>query len=80
MKLFNTYRGFASDEEREGISKSLQETEEWLYDDGEDETEGAYTSKLEALKKVIISSFNRRSLLHCCSLHLASPRYLFFIL
>ncbi|KAL4310336.1 hypothetical protein GQ457_01G049460 [Hibiscus cannabinus] len=52
-KLFNTYRGFASDKEREGISKSLQETEEWLYDEGEDETEGAYTSKLESLKKLV---------------------------
>nr|KJB22069.1 hypothetical protein B456_004G027900 [Gossypium raimondii] len=58
-KLFNIYRGFASDEEREGISKSLQETEEWLYDDGEDETEGAYTSKLEALKKLVDPVENR---------------------
>lgn len=35
---------------------NLQQTEEWLYDDGDDETENAYTSKLEDLKKVIISS------------------------
>ncbi|XWS51874.1 hypothetical protein CRYUN_Cryun11dG0019500 [Craigia yunnanensis] len=52
-KIFNTYRGFASDKEREGITRSLQETEEWLYDDGEDETEDAYISKLEALKKLV---------------------------
>ncbi|XVF70652.1 hypothetical protein PTKIN_Ptkin11bG0179300 [Pterospermum kingtungense] len=58
-KLFNTYRGFASDKEREGISRSLQETEEWLYDDGEDETESAYTSKLEALKKLVDPIENR---------------------
>ncbi|XP_022716906.1 heat shock 70 kDa protein 16-like [Durio zibethinus] len=58
-KLFNTYRGFASDKEREGISRSLQETEEWLYNDGEDETEGAYTSKLEALKKLVDPVENR---------------------
>ncbi|XWS27845.1 hypothetical protein CRYUN_Cryun25bG0014800 [Craigia yunnanensis] len=58
-KLFNIYRGFASDKEREAISRSLQETEEWLYDDGEDETEGAYTSKLEALKKLVDSVENR---------------------
>ncbi|XP_022734400.1 heat shock 70 kDa protein 16-like isoform X2 [Durio zibethinus] len=57
--LFNTYRGFASDKEREGISRSLQQTEEWLYDDGEDETEGAYTSKLEALKKLVDPVENR---------------------
>lgn len=58
-KLFNTYRGFASDDEREGISRTLQETEEWLYDDGEDETQGAYTSKLEALKKLVDPIENR---------------------
>ncbi|XVE80381.1 hypothetical protein DITRI_Ditri14bG0135200 [Diplodiscus trichospermus] len=58
-KLFNTYRGFASDNEREGISRSLQETEEWLYDEGEDETEGAYTSKLEAMKKLVDPVENR---------------------
>lgn len=52
-KLFNTYRSFASDQEREGISRSLQQTEEWLYEDGDDETESAYTSKLEDLKKLV---------------------------
>ncbi|KDP39123.1 hypothetical protein JCGZ_00880 [Jatropha curcas] len=52
-KLFNTYRSFASDREREGISRNLQETEEWLYDDGDDETENAYTSKLKDLKKLV---------------------------
>ncbi|CAL9017621.1 unnamed protein product [Prunus brigantina] len=58
-KLFNTYRSFASDEEREGISRSLQQTEDWLYDDGEDETENAYTSKLEDLKKMVDPIENR---------------------
>ncbi|KAF5730551.1 heat shock 70 kDa protein 16 [Tripterygium wilfordii] len=52
-KLLNTLRSFASDREREGISRSLQETEDWLYDDGDDETENAYTSKLEDLKKLV---------------------------
>ena len=56
-KLFNTYRSFASDHEREDISRSLQQTEEWLYDDGDDETEHAYISKLEDLKKVIVMSY-----------------------
>ncbi|KAL0000831.1 hypothetical protein SO802_014612 [Lithocarpus litseifolius] len=58
-KLFNTYRSFASDQEREGISRSLQQTEEWLYDDGDDETENAYTSKLEGLKKLVDPIDNR---------------------
>lgn len=52
-KLFNTYRSFASDQERDVISRSLQETEDWLYEDGDDETEHAYTSKLEDLKKLV---------------------------
>lgn len=47
------YRSFASDREREGISRSLQQTEDWLYDEGDDETENAYILKLEDLHKVI---------------------------
>ncbi|KAB2615657.1 heat shock 70 kDa protein 16-like [Pyrus ussuriensis x Pyrus communis] len=58
-KLLNTYQSFASDQEREGISRSLQQTEEWLYDDGEDETENAYTSKLEDLQKLVDPIENR---------------------
>ncbi|CAI0413677.1 unnamed protein product [Linum tenue] len=52
-KLFNTLRSFASDDEREGISRSLQETEEWLYGDGDDETENAYTTKMQDLKHIM---------------------------
>ena len=32
----------------------LQETEDWLYEDGEDETKGVYVAKLEELKKVTL--------------------------
>jgi heat shock protein 4 len=39
--------------EREGISYNLQQTEDWLYEDGVDESGDAYTEKLEYLKKVI---------------------------
>ncbi|KAI3863170.1 hypothetical protein MKW98_015628 [Papaver atlanticum] len=52
-KLFNTYRSFATDSEREGISTNLQQTEEWLYEDGDDESERVYTGKLEDLKKLV---------------------------
>ncbi|KAJ4982362.1 hypothetical protein NE237_033199 [Protea cynaroides] len=52
-KIFQTYRSFATDSEREGISKNLQQTEEWLYEDGDDESEKVYTSKLEGLKKMV---------------------------
>ncbi|TKY46872.1 Heat shock 70 kDa protein 16 [Spatholobus suberectus] len=58
-KLFNTYRSFASEQERDDISRSLQETEEWLYEDGIDETEHAYSSKLEDLKKLVDPIANR---------------------
>ncbi|KAL2322644.1 hypothetical protein Fmac_027023 [Flemingia macrophylla] len=58
-KLFNTYRSFASEKERDDISRSLQGTEEWLYEDGVDETEHAYSSKLEDLKKLVDPIVNR---------------------
>lgn len=58
-KLFNTYRSFASEQEKEDISRSLQETEDWLYEDGDDETEHAYSSKLEDLKKLVDPIENR---------------------
>ncbi|KAK4398955.1 Heat shock protein 16 [Sesamum angolense] len=51
-KLLNTYRSFATDSEKEGISSNLLQTEEWLYDDGDDESENVYTKKLDDLKKV----------------------------
>ncbi|KAF2285778.1 hypothetical protein GH714_007753 [Hevea brasiliensis] len=58
-KLFNTYRSFVSDREKEGISMSLKETEEWLYEDGDDETENAYTSKMQDLRKLVDPIENR---------------------
>ncbi|KAK7305101.1 hypothetical protein VNO77_43001 [Canavalia gladiata] len=58
-KLLNAYRSFASEQEKDDISRSLQETEEWLYEDGVDETENAYSSKLEDLKKLVDPIENR---------------------
>ncbi|GJM97671.1 hypothetical protein PR202_ga14613 [Eleusine coracana subsp. coracana] len=52
-KLSERYRSFATDSEREGISVNLQQTEEWLYEEGDDETEAVYSSKLEELKKLV---------------------------
>ncbi|KAL0305925.1 UNVERIFIED_CONTAM: Heat shock protein 16 [Sesamum radiatum] len=52
-KLLNTYRSFATDSEKEGISSNLQQTEEWLYDDGDDESKNVYTKKLDDLKKMV---------------------------
>ncbi|MFS7984332.1 putative Heat shock protein 70 family [Helianthus anomalus] len=36
---------------REGFITKLQETEDWLYEDGEDEAKGVYVAKLDELKK-----------------------------
>lgn len=50
-KLSDKYHEFVPDLEREGFTAKLQETEDWLYEDGEDETKGVYIAKLEELKK-----------------------------
>ncbi|KAG6788931.1 hypothetical protein POTOM_005009 [Populus tomentosa] len=51
-KLSDRYQEFVTDPEREGFTAKLQETEDWLYEDGEDETKGVYIAKLEELKKL----------------------------
>lgn len=40
--------------EKDQFIAKLQEIEDWLYEEGEDETKGVYISKLEDLKKVMI--------------------------
>ncbi|PWZ17282.1 hypothetical protein Zm00014a_023565 [Zea mays] len=58
-KLSERYRSFATDSEREQISVNLQQTEDWLYEEGDDETEAVYSSKLEELKKLVDPIENR---------------------
>ncbi|KAL8468931.1 hypothetical protein ACS0TY_031948 [Phlomoides rotata] len=58
-KLLDTYRSFATDSEKGGISSNLQQTEDWLYEDGDDESEYVYTEKLENLKKIVGPIENR---------------------
>ncbi|XP_027340175.1 heat shock 70 kDa protein 15-like isoform X2 [Abrus precatorius] len=50
-KLNDKYHEFVTDSEREAFTAKLQEVEDWLYEDGEDETKGVYIAKLEELKK-----------------------------
>lgn len=50
-KLCDKYQDFVTDSERQLFTFKLQETEDWLYEDGEDETKGVYVAKLEELKK-----------------------------
>lgn len=58
-KLFERYRSFATDKEKEDISRSLQQTEEWLYEDGVDEAEKVYSAKLDELTKLVDPIENR---------------------
>eukprot|EP00267_Zea_mays_P047713 XP_020400200.1 heat shock 70 kDa protein 14 [Zea mays] len=51
-KLYDRYNDFVTPEEKEGLIGKLREVEDWLYEDGEDETKGVYISKLEDLKKI----------------------------
>ncbi|KAF3784621.1 Heat shock protein 14 [Nymphaea thermarum] len=50
-KLHDKYQELVSDSEKDGFSAKLQEVEDWLYEDGEDESKGVYVAKLEELKK-----------------------------
>ena len=52
FQLNDKYQEFVIDSEREAFTAKLQEVEDWLYEDGEDETKGVYIAKLEELKKV----------------------------
>lgn len=54
LQLNDKYQEFVTEPEREAFIARLQEVEDWLYEDGEDETKGVYIAKLEELKKVRI--------------------------
>lgn len=58
-KILNAYRSFANESDREEISRKLQQAEDWLYEDGMDETENVYVEKLEDLKKLVDPIENR---------------------
>ncbi|KAJ7962974.1 putative Heat shock 70 kDa protein [Quillaja saponaria] len=50
-KLSDKYQEFVTAPERDDFTAKLQEVEDWLYEEGEDETKGVYIAKLEELKK-----------------------------
>ncbi|KAL4563050.1 hypothetical protein LXL04_027081 [Taraxacum kok-saghyz] len=58
-KLLNYYRSIVTDSEHEIITEILQETENWLYEEGDDESEQVYIGKLEGLKKLLDPVENR---------------------
>eukprot|EP00252_Welwitschia_mirabilis_P000602 TRINITY_DN1057_c0_g1_i1.p1 TRINITY_DN1057_c0_g1~~TRINITY_DN1057_c0_g1_i1.p1 ORF type:complete len:856 (+),score=209.88 TRINITY_DN1057_c0_g1_i1:441-3008(+) len=51
-KLYEKYQAYVTETEKETLTTQLQIVEDWLYDEGEDETKGVYVSKLEELKKL----------------------------
>ncbi|KAK9074264.1 hypothetical protein SSX86_006861 [Deinandra increscens subsp. villosa] len=58
-KLSGTYRSHAKDSEKEAITNELQKTEDWLYEDSDDESEQDYTGRLKDLKKLLEPIENR---------------------
>ncbi|XP_008786326.2 heat shock 70 kDa protein 15-like [Phoenix dactylifera] len=50
-KLYDKYQDFVTATEKDELIAKLQEVEDWLYEDGEDETKGVYVAKLVELKK-----------------------------
>lgn len=56
IQLHDRYQDFVTASEIEEFAAKLQEVEDWLYEDGEDETKGVYVAKLEELKRVYFSS------------------------
>eukprot|EP00897_Mesotaenium_endlicherianum_P002927 jgi/Mesen1/2662/ME000167S01811 len=51
-KLHDKLASYVTEQERESLTAKLQETEDWLYEDGEDEIKSVYVAKLDELKKM----------------------------
>lgn len=54
-KLYSQYDSFATDQEKETISAILTKTEDWLYEEGENETKQVYINKKNEIKKLLAS-------------------------
>ncbi|KAH7280352.1 hypothetical protein KP509_37G063100 [Ceratopteris richardii] len=50
--MYEKYREYATDTEREQLTARLQDIKDWFYDEGENETKGVYVAKLAELKKL----------------------------
>ncbi|GFU18228.1 heat shock 70 kDa protein 4L [Nephila pilipes] len=50
-KLSAELEKFVTDQERNQIKQILEDTEDWLYDEGEDQQKSVYVQKLDYLKK-----------------------------
>jgi len=49
-KLYEEWERFVKEDDRDHFSLTLEKTEEWLYEDGEDEVKSVYQAKLNDLK------------------------------
>ncbi|PNS16956.1 Heat shock protein hsp88 [Sphaceloma murrayae] len=60
-KIDEQYSEFASDEEKAKVRAKLEQSEDWLYDDGEDATKAVYIAKIEEIRSAagpIIQRYN----------------------
>ena len=51
-KIYAEWEAFVTEDARAAFSKTLDDTEEWMYEDGEDETREVYVAKLRELQGV----------------------------
>lgn len=51
-KIDEQYSEFASDDEKSKLKDKLEQSEDWLYDEGEDATKAIYISKIEEIRAV----------------------------
>jgi len=51
-KCSEEYEKYVKEEDREKFVQMLDATEDWLYDEGEDQSRGVYVAKLTDLKKI----------------------------
>ncbi|KAL8657773.1 MAG: hypothetical protein Q9226_001589 [Calogaya cf. arnoldii] len=51
-KIDDQYSEFASEEEKTKLKEKLEQSEEWLYDEGDDATRGVYVAKMDEIRFV----------------------------
>ncbi len=49
-KIYTSLEKYVKEDDRAKFSKLLDDTENWLYEDGEDENKNVYVTKLQDLK------------------------------
>ncbi|KAF2451074.1 heat shock protein 70 [Karstenula rhodostoma CBS 690.94] len=70
-KILDVYAEFANDDEKARLNAKLEQTEDWLYEDGEDATKAQYISKSEDIRSIagpIIQRYNDKIQEHQASI------------